>query len=145
MIRICILALVVAAVFFFSRQERGNEQAPSVEASYTNTTTDEIVIDSPTPGQTIASPITITGQARGSWFFEATAPVVLVDWDGLIIAEGYVTATENWMTAEFVPFAGQLEFVTPTYGQNGALILRASNPSGLSEFDRAVEIPLLFF
>lgn len=114
------------------------------EASYTNTSRDEILVDSPAPNAQITSPITITGSARGTWYFEATAPVVLVDWDGLIIAEGYITAQDDWMTENFVPFTGTLTFTRPAYGDRGALILRASNPSGLSENERAVEIPITF-
>ncbi|HCB56302.1 hypothetical protein A2239_03330 [Candidatus Uhrbacteria bacterium RIFOXYA2_FULL_40_9] len=97
-----------------------------------------------TPNQTISSPLTITGQARGSWFFEATAPVVLVDWDGLIIAQGYIQTTEDWMTTEFVPFEGTLEFEIPSYKNNGAIIFHNDNPSGLPEHDRAVEIPIFY-
>lgn len=118
---------------------------PTTESSisYTNTSSDEIIVDFK-PGSTITSPLTITGQARGTWFFEATAPVVLVDWDGLIIGEGYIQTQSDWMTEDFVPFIGILEFVRPSYGNTGALILQASNPSDLPEYDRAVEIPIKF-
>src|SRR3989338_9762193 len=46
----------------------------------------------PTPGSLITSPVTITGEARGTWFFEASFPVYVADWDGLIIGEGYAAA-----------------------------------------------------
>lgn len=119
--------------------------APNTESSisYTNTSSDEIIVDFE-PGSTITSPLTITGQARGTWFFEATAPVVLVDWDGLIIGEGYIQTQGDWMTEDFVLFIGTLEFDKPSYGNTGALILQASNPSDLPEYDRAVEIPIKF-
>ena len=113
--------------------------------SYTNANEDLVVVTSPLPGETVSSPITIAGKARGTWYFEATAPVTLVDWDGLIVAEGYVTATENWMTEDFVPFEGTLEFSAKSLYPRGALILRNSNASGLPEHDRAVEIPVRFF
>ncbi len=108
------------------------------------TTDERIRVASPRPGQAIASPVVITGEARGTWYFEATFPVVLVNWDGLIIAEGYAEAESDWMTEEFVPFKATLEFTKPEYGERGALILQRSNASGLPEHDAAVEIPIVF-
>ena len=103
-----------------------------------------ITIESPLPGGKITSPLTIKGQARGMWYFEATFPVVLTDWDGLIIAEGYAQAEDEWMTENFVPFSATLTFTKPAYGDRGTLILKKDNPSGLPEHDDAVEIPILF-
>ena len=50
------------------------------------------------PGSEISSPLRITGEARGPWYFEASFPVVLTDGDGLIIAEGHGQAQGEWMT-----------------------------------------------
>lgn len=105
---------------------------------------DLIRLDNPRPNQTVSSPLVVTGEARGYWFFEADFPVVLVDWDGRIIAEGIATAQDEWMTEEFVPFEAELEFEIPEdiYSYNGALILQKDNPSGLPENDDALEIPV---
>ena len=107
---------------------------------------DLIRLASPRPNSTVSSPLTITGEARGYWFFEASFPVVLVDWDGRIIAQGIATAKDEWMTEEFVPFEAKLEFtVDPqVYSNRGALILKKDNPSGLPEHDDALEVPILF-
>lgn len=105
---------------------------------------DLITISNPRPNQIITSPITVRGEARGNWFFEATFPVVLTDWDGLIIAEGIATAEGEWMTEEFVPYSVELTFETPTLYDRGTLILQKSNASGLPEHDDALEIPILF-
>ncbi len=105
---------------------------------------DLIRIDSPRPNQEIESPLIIQGEARGTWFFEGSFPVVLTDWDGLIIAQGYVTAKDEWMTEDFVRFEGTLEFKKPDYSNKGSLILRKDNPSGLPENDDALEIPIIF-
>jgi len=106
--------------------------------------TNLIRLDNPRPNQIIISPLTIAGQARGYWFFEASFPVVLVDWDGLIIAQGIATAQDDWMTEDFVSFEVTLEFTKPEYKNNGALILQKDNPSGLPENDDALEIPIFF-
>ena len=104
-----------------------------------------IVLDNPRPNQTITSPLTVTGQARGDWFFEASFPVVLVDWDGRIIAQGIATAKGDWMTADFVPFEATLTFAVDknAYSNRGALILKKDNPSGLPQNDDALEVPVV--
>lgn len=111
---------------------------------------DLIQLHSPTPNQMIESPLEITGEARGYWFFEASFPVTLTNWDGLIIAEHYATADGDWMTEDFVPFASTLEFESPykegdpDFFKRGTLILQKDNPSGLPEHDDALEIPVTF-
>ncbi|MFA7244700.1 MAG: Gmad2 immunoglobulin-like domain-containing protein [Candidatus Magasanikbacteria bacterium] len=105
---------------------------------------DQIILENIRPNQIVTSPLTITGQARGTWFFEASFPIVLTDWDGIIIASGIATAKSDWMTEEFVAFEATLTFDTPTYKNNGHLILKKDNPSGLPEYDATLEIPVLF-
>lgn len=106
---------------------------------------DLIRLDSPRPNQTIQSPLTITGQARGNWFFEASFPVVLTNWDGLIIAQGIAHAKSDWMTTDFVPFEAMLTFTVDknAYSNRGSLILRKDNPSDLPVNDNALEIPVV--
>lgn len=108
-------------------------------------TNDLIHINTPQPNQTISSPVTIKGKARGNWFFEASFPVVITDWDGKIIGQGIAKAKSDWMTTEFVPFEATLTFTTDknAYNNKGTLILRKDNPSGLPENDNSVEIPVI--
>jgi len=109
-----------------------------------------ISLTTPVPLAVIESPLILTGQARGYWYFEADFPVVLVNWDGLIIAEGIATAQDEWMTEEFVPFTATLDFTNPynagdpDFMKNGAIILQRDNPSGLPENDDALEVPIRF-
>lgn len=111
---------------------------------------DLIKVSSPAGMSVVTTPLKLTGEARGGWFFEAVAPVTVVNWDGEIIAEGFVTADENWMTPEFVPFSGEIAFVSPykagdpDFMKRGTVIFKKDNPSGLPENDDAVEIPILF-
>ena len=99
---------------------------------------------SPLPDSVISSPLTITGEAPGTWYFEGSFPVDLVDGDDLVIAEGIATAQDDWMTESFVPFTATLTFTKSSNGGSGTLILHRDNPSGLSENDDAIEIPILF-
>lgn len=105
---------------------------------------DMIIVDTPPSESKISSPLTIVGHAKGGWFFEATFPVILTNWDGLIITEGYAQAEGDWMTEDFVPFTAKLEFEKPDYGERGFLIMQKSNPSGLPENDDALEVPVYF-
>ncbi|PIV10093.1 MAG: hypothetical protein COS49_02380 [Candidatus Portnoybacteria bacterium CG03_land_8_20_14_0_80_41_10] len=105
---------------------------------------DLIRIGHPRPNEFIESPLVVEGQARGSWFFEGDFPVILTDWDGLIIAETYATAQSDWLTEEFVRFKTEIEFDKSELYNRGALILQKDNPSGLPENDDALEIPIFF-
>jgi hypothetical protein len=104
----------------------------------------EIFLDDPTPGKIVQSPIKIIGEAPGNWFFEASAPVIVTNWNGLIIGESYITAQGDWMTTDYVPFEGYVEFENTEYGDYGFLILRKDNPSGEPHMDDAVEMRVEF-
>ncbi|MEZ4194791.1 MAG: Gmad2 immunoglobulin-like domain-containing protein [Candidatus Paceibacterota bacterium] len=126
---------------------------PSVPAdieAHIDSKADLISLTTPVPNGIIESPLTLSGVARGYWFFEASFPIMLTNWDGLIIAEGFATAEGDWMTEEFVPFTAELAFTNPynagdpDFMKNGTLILKKDNPSGLPEHDDALEIPIRF-
>lgn len=108
---------------------------------------DLIRVTSPVTGSVVTSPLTVVGEARGNWFFEATFPVYVTDWDGLIIGEGFATAEGEWMTTSFVPFTAVITFNTAEirghYSNRGTLILKKHNASGLPEHDDALEVPIL--
>lgn len=104
---------------------------------------DLIQITSPLNDSQVASPLTVTGQARGPWYFEASFPVILQDDQGHILAEKPAQAQGDWMTEDFVPFSVTLTF-TPPPSKKGVLILHNDNPSGLPENDKQIEIPVVF-
>lgn len=107
---------------------------------------DIIIIDAPSSGDRVTSPITVSGKARGNWFFEGSFPIVVVNWDGLIIGEGIATAEGEWMTTEYVPFTGSVFYTLDpnTPYDRGAVIFRKDNPSGLPGNDDAREVPIFF-
>ena len=107
---------------------------------------DLIELNSVRPNQKISSPLILEGQAVGNWYFEGDFPVILTDWDGKIIAEGYLTALRQPADQPrgMIPFKGTLKFEKPIYGERGTLILRKDNVSDLPELDKALEIPILF-
>lgn len=104
---------------------------------------DLIQVENPLPNTEVQSPLRITGSARGYWYFEAEAPVRLVDKDYNTLAMGSVRAKGDWMKEGFVPFEAELSFQTPG-AEKGYLIFSRSNASGKPEHDRKYRIPVLF-
>ncbi|MBI4114459.1 MAG: hypothetical protein HY445_01300 [Candidatus Niyogibacteria bacterium] len=133
------------AIRFFASKDKD-----SSNGKFVTYTTDFIHITSPKENQAIISPFIVRGEARGTWYFEASFPLVLVDWDGRIIAQSHAEAQGEWMTEEYVPFEGKIEFEKPyqegasDFMKRGAIIFQKDNPSGLPQYDAAVEIPILF-
>lgn len=105
---------------------------------------DQIVVTSPRRGAEIRAPLRVEGRARGSWYFEGDFPLLLEDARGRVIATSYATAQGEWMTREFVPFEGWIEFETPAAGGRGILIFRKDNPSDQRELDDELDIPIVF-
>ncbi len=159
-IRIFLLVLIIIGIVALATQKTwvpklvekilsSRTYFPNTPILNTNTETpksDFVRVETPLPGQTITSPLVIKGTARGSWFFEASFPVTLVNWDGLIIAQGVAQAKSDWMTTDFVPFEATLTFNInkKAYSNRGALILRKDNPSGLAKNSDSLEIPIVF-
>jgi len=103
-----------------------------------------IIVSSPQPDQEVESPLLITGQARGNWFFEASFPVKLYDENNNLLASTPAQAKSDWMTNDFVPFEATLEFTKPASGTKGRLVLQKDNPSGLPQYDDSIEILVIF-
>lgn len=130
------ILVVLAGSFWWWQQDR--------QSAKLNQYKDLLTLTNPMVGEYISSPVVIEGKARGSWFFEASFPVVIVDWDGLIIGQGIAQAQSDWMTTDYVPFRVEITFTKPTVKNNGWIILRKDNPSDLSQNDDAFEVPIFF-
>ena len=104
---------------------------------------DLIRVTNPRPNTTIHSPLMIEGEARGSWFFEASFPIRLLDARGEEIAVAVAEAQGEWMTTDFVPFQAKLRFPPQTM-ERGTLVFEKDNPSGLPEHDDALQMPIVF-
>lgn len=105
-------------------------------------TNQEVILDYPQPGQAVSSPLTVSGQARGTWFFEASLPIRLLDDKGQTIAIVPAQAQGEWMTEKLVPFQAVLNFETSA--SSGYLVISKDNPSGLPEHDASVRISVKF-
>lgn len=112
-------------------------------ATPTSTTNPLIEVSFPQANDTVTSPLTITGQARGNWYFEASFPIKLLDANGVTLGTTIGQATTDWMTTDFVPFTATLTYSLPTTA-TGTLILQKDNPSGEPANDASITIPVTF-
>ena len=104
---------------------------------------DQIIVSAPLPDQLITSPLIITGEARGTWFFEANFPVSLLDSNENILVLHYAATEEEWMTEDFISFTATIEFDDPETA-TGFLVLDKNNPSDIREYDAQLIIPVRF-
>lgn len=102
-----------------------------------------IIVDSPKPNDVISSPLTVSGRARGTWFFEGSFPVTLYCRTGKVLTSHYATTQDDWMTEDFIEFSSTITF-TDKCDTTGILELKKDNPSGLTELDDKVIIPVKF-
>jgi len=109
--------------------------------TYANATADMITVELPFPGAVTGKEFSVIGEARGTWYFEASFPIEVLDADGNTLATGYAQAEGDWMTEEFVPFRGEIT-VPESYIGPATLVLHNDNASGLPERNRSVSFPI---
>jgi hypothetical protein len=102
-----------------------------------------VILESPLAESIINSPVIISGQARGQWFFEASFPVKIIDAHNQVLGLASAQAQGDWMTDDFIPFKATVDFSQPTTS-TGFIVLFKDNPSGLPEHDAEVKIPVKF-
>ena len=141
-IAIIILALGGILLYYANREKSETETPAYVEKAVEKESL--ISVESPAPYDVIESPLTVVGQARGSWYSEARFPIIVTGENGDIVGQGYAEAESDWMTEEFVPFIGTVSFSRPASSATGHLILKKANPSGIPDQDDAIDIPIIF-
>lgn len=110
--------------------------APDVHAAL-------IHVNAPLEQAVVTSPLVVTGEARGSWYFEASFPVKLLDGNGTVLAQVPAHAQSDWMTTSFVPFTATLTFSKPAMS-TGTLVLKKDNPSDMREHDDSISVRVRF-
>ena len=119
--------------------------SPAMTCLYndTNKKIETICVNQLKENNLVSSPLKITGRARGSWFFEASFPIQLLNQNNQRLAEAVAAAQGDWMTEDLVPFTAELTFTAPV-GNTGQLVLNKDNPSGLPQNDAQLIIPVRF-
>ena len=103
---------------------------------------DRVEIVKPSPSEIVTHKFTVEGKALGTWFFEASFPVKIVSADGKVVFATPAQAQSDWMTTNLVAFKAELtvpENITGKY----TLRLEKDNPSGLTQNEASVEMPII--
>ncbi|MBI2054052.1 MAG: GerMN domain-containing protein [Candidatus Staskawiczbacteria bacterium] len=132
---VVLIALVAVYSVLFALQESSPEEEVKEPES-------DVIVLFPKPGEAITSPLVVLGEAKGTWFFEATFPIKITDEAGNVLGVSYVEAVDDWMTENFVRFSGKISFLAKER-TNGFLVLAKDNPSGLPEYDKEVKVPVI--
>jgi hypothetical protein len=127
-----------------SNNNNGNTYAtPYATPAATSTTSTMVRGVSVQPNSIVKSPLTVTGEARGNWYFEASFPIKILDAAGKVLGQAPAQAQGEWMTTNFVPFKALIAFATSTT-DTGTLVIEKDNPSGLPQNAAEVRIPIRF-
>lgn len=140
-VAIVLIVLGVAGYFFWHNKADAPVVDKVVEkATYVNSSKDLIVVDLPFPGAVTGKIFSVMGKARGTWYFEASFPVQVLDKDGKVLWQGPAQAQSEWMTEDFVPFKVEIT-ISDSYIGPATLVLKKDNPSGDSVRDASVSFP----
>jgi hypothetical protein len=149
-----IIVVTVTTVLFLSRKveapktEVGAQaigETKGVQDVQTKMSSSDIAIYSPISGDTISSGVVmLSGQARGSWYFEASAPVEIQDSKKNVLETGHITAQGDWTTTDFVPFSGEIILTIPDGVTSGFIVFKNDNPSGDPSKSKEVSVPVKF-
>lgn len=104
----------------------------------------EVHVTNPAENSTVSFPLTVNGEAMGSWFFEAQLRVELQNDAGDVLATAPGMAQEDWMQEGFVDFTAEIESADLAGATEGKLVIKNDNPSGMPENDRSFELPVQF-
>ncbi len=84
-----------------------------------------ILVESPVPGAGVTSPVTVSGMSNT---FEATVNYEITDPDGLILAEGFTTATAG--NGTWGSFTFTTSFTTSRSGMGEVIVFQSDAESG---------------
>ncbi len=140
-----VVFLVVAALFVLrsSNNSTNITQFSPTPSPTGKDVSDMIKLEKPGPAELIKSPVNVSGQARGNWYFEASFPVQIYDSNMNLLGSVPAKAQGDWMTDNFVSFQALLEFKKPST-TGGFLVLKRDNPSGLAQNDAELKVPVTF-
>lgn len=156
-ISLIVLVIILALIILFKYKKTEapttnvtnslDNQKPgtSVPPAPVKISSDDIVIDSPVSGGVISSgTVHVSGRARGTWYFEASAPFEIQDNNKKVLATSHVNAQGDWMTTNIVPFTGDITFTVPQGVTSGFVVFKNDNPSGDPAKDKQVSVPVVF-
>ncbi len=138
---IVIVSGVIGYKFYSKHKKQDTKQEQKITKAYLKT--DSLEITNPAISDTINSPFTITGKAKGSWFFEGSFPVLITDSNNNLMGTGVAQAKGDWMTQDFVDFSADVTFSKPNT-PTGFIIFTNDNPSGLPANQKKEKLEIKF-
>lgn len=138
---IILFLIVLFGVWFFVREynPKVSPSNPPVKVSIpAGSVTGEdvsamIQVYNPFVGAVIMPGVHIIGKAKGNWFFEASAPVSIVNEKNEVLITFPMTAQGEWMTTNLVPFSAVIPPFDTKGAVSGAIVFRNDNPAGPEE------------
>lgn len=128
-----------------TQQPTTSESETTTDRTYTSPKGVRITLHDWREQMTLISPALITGTVPGSWSFEASFPVRLLDTDGNVVAEAPAQLQGDWMSDNQVPFSVTLIFDSSANNtRKGTLVLEKDNPSDLAENADAITIAIQY-
>jgi hypothetical protein len=99
----------------------------------------DVEIKTPFANSEITNTLIVKGAIPGTWYFEASAHIRILNSSYQEIAFGSIQALSDWMTTQRVPF----EFTTSTaslnYKGNATVIVESENVQGGEEGERLIK------
>lgn len=118
-------------------------EPPKVYTTYLKKDKDIFKSVSISENQIVSSDMTLSGEVRGQWYFEASFPVELRSATGTLIWIGIAQAQGDWMTTNYVPFSLPLAYTSFGTSTKATLVLKKDNPSGEKVNDDELRIPVI--
>jgi hypothetical protein len=134
------LVLIFVSFYYFQNKDYQNLKMNNSENPGEN---DGLRLFNLLPNALISSPIAIMGEIPGTWYFEGSFSVVLIDDNDMVLGSAIATAQSDSMTTEPVIFTLPLNF-NNTNSVKGYLVLEKANPSDLEENNKSIMWPVRF-
>lgn len=143
-----LVIVVLLAILIFVNPPRKNAPAANVVSGMPNYPTSpdgHVTVQDPVQGQTVASPVVVTGFViGGEWFFEGGFSVQIIDADGTILGAGRAVAKQGeWTSTGTVPFSARILFSAP-HSASGTVVFSKDHPSGSTHNDASFSVPVRF-
>ena len=126
-----------------SKSSSSIRELPVNEDIKTSLSSNLINIDKPLAGKIVHSPLSVTGQARGFWFFEGSFPITIYDSEDNELGSTTAIAQSEWMTSDFVNFTATLSFHKPST-ETGYIVFKKDKPSALADNDQELILEVNF-
>jgi hypothetical protein len=107
------------------------------------TSTSPVSLKIPT-SRTLPNPVSLEGQAPGTWFGAGSILVEVTDGTGNMLGSARLNAVGEWMTEKMVTFKGSVSYKVPSGVKDGYIVVKKNNASGNPAMDQSVKASVNF-